>query len=321
MTYCNKCGAEPKEGAKFCNKCGNKIRQVASHKESEHKSDVGKKGHCNKCGAKLISAEKFCGECGHERTETGAKALPKISPAALPWVILIGILIAAGTILIPTKTIAYQVEIPYIDKEQYTVEVPYEDVEEYVEQVPYETTEQYAERIPVQEEQESVEQQCRYEYLNYNIQWVNCKAGWFFGNGEATLSVHNADSEAGQFTFKVGYVDEDGSFYGAPMTKTIMAGRSETFTYEISDTSIQNCKYEAVSIPQKQVCELYKTSKPVTSYKDIIKIRAVTKYRDETKYRKVTRTRTETREREVRKTKTETRYKKVNWLFGFEVPW
>lgn len=303
MQFCNKCGSEVKDDTRFCNKCGNKLRQIVPHKEAEHKSQAGLKGRCTKCGAKLLGGEGFCGECGHERTEAGVNALSKISPAALPWVILICVLIVAGIILIPTKTIAYQIDIPYIDKEQYTVEVPYEDVEEYAVQVPYETKEEYVESIPVQEQ----------ENIKYKKEWAKCAGSVpLFYDGEATLRIMNLDDEGGEFTVRVGYLDESGQFVGTRITKFIPPHFSSVdFTYSPTPMSSFQCSGAVEQVPIKTR----------TERKDVIKQRTTTKYRDETRYRKVQKTRTETREREVRKTKAETRYKQVNWLFGFEAPW
>ena len=85
---------------------------------------------------------------------------PKISPYLIPFVIFASLLFIGGAIILPTKVLTYQEEVPYIDKEQYTVEVPYESVESYIVQVPYETTEQYVESIPYQETEDKYYTNC-----------------------------------------------------------------------------------------------------------------------------------------------------------------
>ena len=247
------------------------------------------------------------------------KHITKIPPLLIPWVVFGILMTLTAAVALPTKTASYEVSVPYIAKENYTIEVPYETVEPYTVQVPYETKEQYTERIPVQEMQTYLDQECQVENLNYNVQWVTCKSAGWFSNGEATISVVNVDSTGGSFTFKVGYL-KGGVFFGAPVTKTIDAGRTETFTYTFTESSIDSCRQEPVTIPTKQVCQTVQKEKNATVYKDVIKERTVTKYRDETRYQTVTKTRAETREREVRKERNETRQKEVNWLFGFDAP-
>lgn len=87
---------------------------------------------------------------------------PKITHWLIPLVVFVSLLIITGIILLPTKVLSYQVEVPYIDKEQYTIEVPYEDVEEYTVQVPYETKEQYIESAPYTEQEPYQDMECAF---------------------------------------------------------------------------------------------------------------------------------------------------------------
>ena len=78
---------------------------------------------------------------------------PEITSWLIPLIVFGVLSVITAIIVLPTKVLSYQVEVPYIDKEQYTVEVPYEDVEEYIVQVPYETQEQYVESAPYTEQE------------------------------------------------------------------------------------------------------------------------------------------------------------------------
>ena len=86
----------------------------------------------------------------------------KIPHWAIPITVFGVLLILTSIILLPTKVLSYQVEVPYIDKEQYTIEVPYEDVEEYTVQVPYETKEQYVESAPYTEQEPYQDTECAF---------------------------------------------------------------------------------------------------------------------------------------------------------------
>ena len=146
---------------------------------------------------------------------------------------------ALGVILIlfigaifPTKTVEYQVEVPYEDIEYNTEKEPYEIQEAYEKQVPYESTETYVDTVPV-------EKDVPYEYCG--------PMSWLFG-------------------CETRY-------------------RTEIFNEEVEK------------------------ERTVTKYKTVTDYRTVTKYRDVEKSRTIMRT------------KMETKTKKVNWIFGFEVPW
>ena len=107
------------------------------HKKKEHKKE--EKPH------------RYIKEIKHEAIKH--KKSRRLEPWHYPWIVIGILLIISAIILLPTKVVSYQVEVPYIDTEQYTVEVPYEDVEEYTVQVPYETEETYIETIPYEEEE------------------------------------------------------------------------------------------------------------------------------------------------------------------------
>ena len=304
--HCHKCGNKIKEDSKFCRKCGNKIKAIKAH----HKS----KNECPKCKAKLPKNASFCSECGKSVKDSlanleGILNIKKEEPEKLKkplttTKVLIGLFLIAGIILLPTKTVSYQVEVPYIDTETYTVEVPYEDIEEYTVQVHYETQEPYVETIPIETE----------EKINFIQDWVTCTSSseGFFGfgatTGESTMRITNTNGEIGTFTVQIGYEDNSGNFIYDTQTKDISPSSSVTFTYTPMPTSSSKCQYKIISTP----------SKTTIDYKDIIKQKTVTQYREETRYRKVTKTRTETREKEVRNTRIETRQKEVNWLFEFD---
>lgn len=262
----------------------------------------------------------------------------KLSSRWTPWIIFIILLIIAGGILLPTEMVAYQVEVSYIDTEQYTIQVPYEAVEKYTVIVPYEREEQYIESIPVTEQEEYLDQQCYNEeyydqqcynaYIRYDAEWEDCRVSSWSSNGVSIIRLINIDSEGGSFGVKVGYVSDSGQFIYDTKTRYIGPGGSALFTYSPTPESFANCKYTLFSHPQKEVCQsitrtrekcdpIVKT-RSTTVYKDVIKTKTVTDSREETRYRTVTKKRTETREREVRKTRIETKQKEVNWLFGFD---
>ena len=264
--------------------------------------------HCHHCNKDFSEDMDYCDTCGkklsaktgkgHHTKHEGHHNKPKIAPWLIPWIVF-GILLAiAGVLLLPTKAVSYQIEVPYIDTEKYTVEVPYEDVEEYTVQVPYDTKEQYVESVPVQNE----------EKVTYTYEWAQCSSTGIFFNGYSTIKITNTYNQPASFNVRIGYTDSTGKFVYTTQTKNINQFQSDTFTYTPTPSSFNKCSFD---IPNPPVYTK-------TEYKDVIKERTVTKYRDETKYRKVTKTRTETREKEVRKTRTETKQKEVTWLFGFD---
>lgn len=263
---------------------------------------------CHNCHYKNPMHAKFCGECGatlNQVTHIKKKSIKtpmdtniKADSSKKILMLVGGLFLLSLIVLVPTKVVSYQVEVPYIDTEKYDVQVPYEDIETFTAQVPYETSENYVESVPVQEQKP----------LTFLHEITECTSSGLFSDGESVIKVTNTDSEGGTFTVDVGYTDNSNNFVSGTQSKYIAASTSSTFTYTPTPSSFKSCGGGVKIAP----------SKTVTTYKDIIKQRTVTKYRDETQYRKVTKTRTETREKEVRKTKTETREKEVNWLFGFD---
>ena len=121
--------------------------------------------HCHKCDKDFAEEDSFCGECGskltkHKETkkEVEKHHTPKnekstykfsFAPWAIPWVVIGILIIIAGVILLPTKVVSYQIEVPYIDKETYTVQVSYEDIEEYTVQVTEEVKKQEKVEVPI----------------------------------------------------------------------------------------------------------------------------------------------------------------------------
>ena len=125
--------------------------------------------HCPKCNKDFSEDKKYCDDCGKKLKEKEHhhkkdKSIYKfnIAPWLIPWIIFGSLLVLTGILLLPTKVVSYQVEVPYIGKEQYTVEVPYEDVEEYTVQVPYETKEQYVESAPYTEKESYQDTECAF---------------------------------------------------------------------------------------------------------------------------------------------------------------
>jgi len=305
MSFCKKCGNKVKEGIKHCTKCGDKIEKGKKHIEANNK--------CPKCHAELLKDATFCGECGHKLTkhketqkETEKDQTPKsikshkIAPWTIPWIVIGVLLVTSGVILLPTKVVSYQIEVPYIDKETYTVQVPYEDIEEYTVQVTEEVKKPVVESIRVEEK----------EKLKYTIENEDCSSSNFLISGKSSYKLTNLDDDAGIFTVEVGIVDNSGNFISDTKSVRINPTNSFTYTYSPTPTSSEftGCRYRIVSLPEKINVE----------YRDVIKEETELVTKPETRYRKVTKTRTDTKEREVRKTRTETKQKEINWLFGFD---
>lgn len=266
--------------------------------------------HCTKCNKDFSDNKKYCDTCGKElktKVEKEHHAKEKkdtykfnIAPWAIPWVVIGVLLIIAGAILLPTKVVSYQIEVPYIDKETYTVQVPYEDIEEYTVLVTEEVKKPVVESIRVEEK----------EALKYTIKNEDCSSSNFLFSGKSSYKLTNLDDVAGIFTIKVGITDNSGNFISDTKSVQIYPTNSFTYTYSPTPTSSEftGCNYRIVSIPEKINVE----------YRDVIKEETELVTKPETRYRKVTKTRTDTLEREVRKIRTETKQKEVNWLFGFD---
>ena len=80
MTYCNHCGTELNDGAKFCSECGMKTEPVKTT-ESQRKTVFDGEIHkCSNCGETLKSFESVCPICGFEiRGKTGSGAVQALS--------------------------------------------------------------------------------------------------------------------------------------------------------------------------------------------------------------------------------------------------
>jgi len=116
---------------------------------------------CHNCHHENRFQSKFCEKCGKDLNDikqvAKAKAhsvdkLTKDSTKNISQLISI-LFVLSLIILLPTKVVSSDVEVPYIETEKYDVQVPYEDIESSVVQVPYETTETYIESIPVQQQE------------------------------------------------------------------------------------------------------------------------------------------------------------------------
>ncbi|MDR0322317.1 MAG: zinc ribbon domain-containing protein [Treponema sp.] len=58
MAFCDQCGEQLNEGAKFCGKCGTQVGDVTPEQNTPTASS------CNQCGAPLEEGEAFCANCG-----------------------------------------------------------------------------------------------------------------------------------------------------------------------------------------------------------------------------------------------------------------
>jgi len=223
-----------------------------------------------------------------------------MAPWAIPWVVIGVLLVISGVILLPTKVVSYQIEVPYIDKETYTVQVSYEDIEEYTVQVTEEVIKPRVESIRFEEK----------ENLKYLIEREDCSASNILFYGKSSYKLTNLDTEGGVFTVKVGITDNSDIFIFDTQSVYINPTKSYIFTYSPTPNygDFKSCGRIVIDIPEKINVE----------YRDIITEETELVTKPETRYKKVTKTRPETREREVRKTRTETKQKEINWLFGFD---
>lgn len=69
MAFCQNCGKELAEGAKFCPDCGTAVNG-AENKSARKQEYVGTVKKCPHCGAEVPSLTGTCPSCGHELNET-----------------------------------------------------------------------------------------------------------------------------------------------------------------------------------------------------------------------------------------------------------
>src|SRR3989338_4243904 len=99
---------------------------------------------CPKCKKEFEDKNRFCDGCGtklKEKILETSHKIEKTSPLLIPWLIFGVLIVLTSVLLLPTKFVSYQIEVPSIETEQYNAEVPYETVEPYTVQVPYEIKE------------------------------------------------------------------------------------------------------------------------------------------------------------------------------------
>ncbi|MDR0322318.1 MAG: zinc ribbon domain-containing protein [Treponema sp.] len=68
MAFCDQCGEQLNEGAKFCGKCGAQVGAVTPGQNTPTASS------CNQCGAPLEAGEGFCANCGAKVGGAGGAA-------------------------------------------------------------------------------------------------------------------------------------------------------------------------------------------------------------------------------------------------------
>lgn len=68
MKFCEECGAQVYDGAKFCPRCGNDL------------SKRREPAICHRCGAPVEENSRFCAACGAELDAAGQPSTPVESP-------------------------------------------------------------------------------------------------------------------------------------------------------------------------------------------------------------------------------------------------
>ena len=63
MAYCQNCGGEMADGAKFCPACGTAAGSAGNERKTSYEGEIKK---CPNCGAVLSSMQAFCPDCGFE---------------------------------------------------------------------------------------------------------------------------------------------------------------------------------------------------------------------------------------------------------------
>lgn len=165
-------------------------------------------------------------------------------------IFLIVYIIVLLIILIPAKTVSYQIDVVYNDQENYIDIEPYEVEETYKSLEPYTSTEIYTDTIPISRDVEYEEEQLYYEKMAEN----------------------NCDDDADCFCQKA-------SMVGGIMTCTECAcQRTQTVTKYRKEV-----EYEEVTKtrPVTKYNEVTKT-RTITRYKDVNKTRTIAKVRQET---------------------------------------
>ena len=89
--WCNQCGTQLEQDAKFCHNCGAPCDQETQDKTKDSSMEAGSSEaveHCLKCGAPLFPDEAFCNQCGapvtRAATEAQAYRCPKCNTEYLP---------------------------------------------------------------------------------------------------------------------------------------------------------------------------------------------------------------------------------------------
>ena len=73
MAYCQNCGGEMADGAKFCPSCGTAAGSAGNERKTSYEGEIKK---CPTCGAVLSSMQAFCPDCGFELNgRTGSDAV------------------------------------------------------------------------------------------------------------------------------------------------------------------------------------------------------------------------------------------------------
>lgn len=135
----------------------------------------------------------------------------------------------------------------------------------YIEQVP--TTETYIVSEPY------TNKECYQEELKYAMLDEECNSDGFLGlKYRITCSLHNLDTEGGEFIMEAGgtkvYMDGSQKDMTANIGGYFYPNEKKSYAY-VFDMSLQSCWCKLIKIPTKQVCV------DVIKYKDVQKERTV----------------------------------------------